>query len=142
SIRPTVSASSSLSNINTAEKAFDREEQTEWIAKDSTSAKLTIIPNQTTTIAWMIFDSRQTSLFECWQHINATFYLRGEAIANHDFFFPNAAKDKMQLETFPPMQIDRIDLQFSLPVTVTPDGKPVDPALVHPGYAEIFFGYK
>lgn len=120
-----------------AAQAFDGDRATSWAANGGTTAVLSVVPSRPATLKRMEFDSRETSLWECWRTIELRYSLRGQPISVQTFDLPDAESKGMQAITPAPVKADRVDIHFSNPVTETPNGATVPADRVNPGYKEI-----
>jgi hypothetical protein len=125
-----------------AEMAFDNDARTEWSAKGGGSATLSLTPSEPRSIQTLTFVSRLTNLLECWKQINIKLYRNNMLVSEQTVTLQNATVQRVQTIAIQPIQVDRIELSFSDPVTTTLTGGTVDPAAVNPGYTEIFIGWQ
>jgi hypothetical protein len=139
-----VTASSSYGNLDAykPENAFDGNEATVWAASGSNPVSLIITPSRTGTIESIKLVSRRTSLLEQWHKLVVKLYLKNERVSEETFSFPDATTQKTHEVSIKPVQSDKIELNFSEPVTKTLGGESVNAAAVNPGYAEIVLKWK
>jgi len=124
------------------ENVLDRDEKTAWAAQGSGPAELTITPKHSGVLESIRLVARKTGMLETWRKIVVKRYLKDIMVSEQTFELSNAATKRRQNITLQPVETDKIQLDFSDPVTTTITGQTVSPAVVNPGYAEIVLNWK
>jgi hypothetical protein len=132
-------AVSSRSDVNhPAGHTVDGRRDTVWHVNGPDPARLTIILPAPRTIRGLRLHARRTKLLEVWQQVNLSCFLADWPAVQRKIAMPNAARQSAIEITLPqPVTLDRVEMEFFDPVVELPDGQPVPPQLVNPGYAEI-----
>jgi len=133
-----LTASSECARELEVQNAFDENATTAWAAAGSGPAWLTVEPRAPRRVSRIRLEARQTTLLETWHTVRVVLYRGGRMAAEQSFSLPDAATRPAQEVTLDaPAEADRIELYFSDPVSVMPDGRRIDARLCNPGYAEI-----
>ena len=124
------------------ENVLDGDDKTAWAAHGSGPAELTITSKHSGVLESITLVARQTGLLETWGKVVVKLYLKDSKVSEQTFTLSNAATERLQNITLQPVETDKIQLDFSDPVTTTLTGQTVSPAAVNPGYAEVVLNWK